>query len=493
MTMKKILTTCIAILTVLVCISFAACGGTESYGIGSVELKNVTDAAQLTEEICAKYPERTMGTGDDYEFLGYLAQKMSEYGYPSADLGQSGGEEGGAEIIADVVADGASVTVEKFTFNNIYSGAVETGYNLVYYVPAAETTDRTVLLLAAYDNSAGIEITSQDLMTGQITTSKTGGEGAYSNATGVAVLLKIASELAGEALPYNLEIAFVDCSENEWDGARQRAAYYAEKNCPFVCLNFNRLGAGDYTYIYSDETQQAYNDYFYSVVGKTDDGGVFAEMPFNKQTVDLKYTDAQKTEYSHYAMYGDNLMFNVFGLAVASYVSFNWSSFDNPFYTETEGYANILGTSADTYATVIERLGGGEKGEQELARRLDAVVLNAVTAVSAENADTLFDAVAKSDPAKSGNYSENAEKASVIVKIVLVAAAICVAVWLTVKSRSVLVQKQKEKIEKLRQEASGAAPSADDVFDLGDKNKEDGKKDDGKGGGPSDGDIFEGF
>ena len=494
---KKILTTCIALLTVFICVFFAACGGAESFEVKSVALKNSVNAAQLTKEICEQYPERTMGTGDDYKFLGYLAEKMTSYGYPAAELENAGGSDDageGGELLADAASDGASVTVEKFTFDNIYTGATETGYNLVYYVPAAESTDRTVLLLAAYDNIAGLEISSQDLMTGQITTSKTGGEGAYSNATGVAVLLKIASELAGEELPYNLEIAFVDCSENEWDGARQRAAYYAEKNCPFICLNFNRLGAGDYTYIYSDETDQAYNDYFYSVVDKTDDGGVFAEIPFNKQTADIRYTDAQKTEYSHYAMYGDNLMFNVFGLAVASYVSFNWSSFENPFYTETEGYANILGTSADTYATVIERLGGGEKGEQELARRLDAVALNAVTAVSAQNADTLFGAVAASNPAKSGDYAENAETASMIVKIVLVAAAICFALWLTVRSRSVLVQKQKEKIEKLRREATGATPPADDVFDIGGDKDRDGndKKDDGSGGG-SDGDVFEGF
>lgn len=491
---KKILTTCIAILTVFICVFLASCGGAESFEVKSVALKNSVNAAQLTKEICEKHPERTMGTGGDYAFLSYLDGKMTSYGYPAAQLESAGGDstESGGELIADV-SDGATVTVEKFTFDNIYTGATETGYNLVYYVPAAETTDRTVLLLAAYDDCAGLEISSQDLMTGQVTVSKMGGEGAYSNATGVAVLLKIASELTGESLPYNLEIAFVDCSENEWDGARQRAAYYAKKACPFVCLNFNKLGAGDYTYIYSDETSQPYNDYFYSVVGATDDGGVFASIPFNKQTADVKFTEAQKTEYSHYAMYGDNLMFNVFGLAVASYVSFNWSSFENPFYTETAGYANVLGTSADTYDTLIGRLGGGEKGEQELARRLDAVALNAVTAVSAQNADTLFGAVADSDPAGSGNYADKAETASMIVKIVLVVAAIGAAVWLTVKSRSVLAAKQKEKIDRLRKEAAGAAPQADDVFDLGDvKGKDDDKKDGGNGGG-SDGDVFEGF
>ena len=249
---KKILTTCIALLTVFICVFFTACGGAESFEVKSVALKNSVNAAQLTKEICEQYPERTMGTGDDYKFLGYLAEKMTSYGYPAAELENAGGSDDageGGELLADAASDGASVTVEKFTFDNIYTGATETGYNLVYYVPAAESTDRTVLLLAAYDNIAGLEISSQDLMTGQITTSKTGGEGAYSNATGMAVLLKIASELAGEELPYNLEIAFVDCSENEWDGARQRAAYYAEKNCPFICLNFNRLGVGDYTYI----------------------------------------------------------------------------------------------------------------------------------------------------------------------------------------------------------------------------------------------------
>lgn len=498
---KRILTICIAILTLFVCVFLAACSGARTYEITPATLGGGVDVVQLTEEICKSYPERTMGTGSDYKFLGYLAEKMTSYGYPAIDLGQGdqSGTEGGAEALADVAESGATVTLEDFAFDNIYTKSRETGYNLIYYVPAAESTDRTVLLLAAYDNMAGIEISSQDMMTGQITVTKTGGEGAYSNATGVAVLLKIASELAGKALPYNLEIAFVDCSESSWDGARERAAYYAGKKCPFICLNFNRLGLGDYTYVYSDEVSQPYNDYFYSAVAKTDDGGVFAQVPFNRQTADLKFVDAQKTEYSHFAMYGDNLMFNVFGLAVASYVSFNWSSFENPFYTETEGYQNLLGTSADTFDNVIERLGGDDKGRQELAKRLDAVVLNAVTAISADNADTLFGAVAESDPAKSGDYASKAANASLIVKIALVAIAVAVTVWLTIKGRNVLLKKQREKIESLRKEAAGVnPPPADDVFQMGgDRSADDDKKDDkgngGNSGSSSDGDIFEGF
>lgn len=497
---KKILMTCIAILTVFICIFCAACTARGNFEVKETSLREGgKSAATIVKEICEKYPDRTMGTGKDYEFLSYLVNEMKSYGYP--DVALEGGETEGGSGSVELSATSSNVTAEvtEFTFKNYYTNATEKGYNLVYRIPAATETANEVLLLASYDNCAGIELSSQDMTTGQVTTGKIGGEGAYSNATGVAVLLRIAYELADKDLPYNLTIAFVDCSENAWDGAEQVAKTFDGKQDSFICLNFNKLGVGDHTYVYSDEESQAYNDYFYSVIDKTDDGGVFKDMPLNKQTADVKFIDAQKTEYSHYAMYGDNLIFNIHGLAVASYVSFNWSAFDNPFYTETADYDNLLGTSADTYENVIARLGGGEKGESELAKRLDAVVLNAVTAVSSDNAGTLFSAVKDSDPAGSGNSASSAETASLIVKIVIIVAVVAFAIWLTIKGRSELAKKQREKLERLQREATAGpqnvAPSAEDIFGLGeDKSGKGSDKDDSsKNGGGSDGDVFEGF
>lgn len=511
---KRILTICIAILTVSMCVFFAACSSGGDYGIKETSLKEGGEsAAALVKEICAEHPDRTMGTGNDYAFLGYVAEKMTSYGYPDAGIeeesqpslpGTEGGSQGETTLAgtsADGVAGTASVKVQEFAFKNYYTSKNEKGYNLVYEIPAAQPAQGHVLLLAAYDNCASLTVSDTDLSTGQITSVNVGGEGAYSTASGVAVLLRIAYELAGKNLPYDLTIAFVDCSENEWDGSRELIGEYSfGKDEKFVCLNFGKLGAGDYTYLYSDEVSQPYNDYFYSVVDKTDDG-VFASVPLNKQTADVKFIEAQKVPYSHFAMYGDNLMFNIYGLAVVNYVSFNWSSFEHPFYTETSGYENLYGTSADTYAEVIERLGGEEKGEELLAKRLDAVVLNAVTAVGEENAATLFDALAQSDPAKGGDFAKNAETASMIVKIVLIAAAVAAVIWLIVKGKSVLAEKQKKKIDEMRREAAGGqqgkVPEAKDIFEGfdekdGDKNDKNGGSG-GNAGGSDGGDVFEGF
>ncbi len=501
---KRILTICIAILTVALCFLCAACSSGADYAVKETSLREGgKSASEIVKEICAQYPERTMGNGNDYRFLGYLAGEMTSYGYPVADFPDSGEEEngeGGSQggVILSATSDNATVEVKSFTFKNMYTNSTETGYNLVYRVPAAEESEDEVLLLASYDNCAGIEVSSQDLSTGKITTGKIGGEGAYSNATGVAVLLRVAYELADRDLPYNLTIAFVDCSENGWEGAEEIAKTFDGKSGNFICLNFNKLGLGDYTYVYSDEVAQDYNDYFYSVIKKTDDGGVFADIPLNKQIAEVRFIDAQKTEYSHFAMYGDNLIFNVHGLAVASYVSFNWSAFDNPFYTENKGYENLLGTSADTYGNLIERLGGGEKGEKMLSDRLNAVVLNAVTAVSEDNADTLMSEVGDSDPGYSGGFAESASVVSLVVKIVLVAVAVGIAIWLTVKGRGVLVTKQKQKLEQMRSEAESGANAgpvpAEDVFSMG-RDKRDGNDNgkNNKSGGDGGDDVFEGF
>lgn len=509
---KRFFTVCIAILIVLVCVLAAGCTSRASYDIKETSLREGgKGTAVLVKEICENYPDRTMGTGADYAFIRYLAAEMQSYGYPAAtfeDEGGTGGSGtgGGQTELSDTNVSesgtGATVSVNEFEFSNYYTQEKEKGYNLVYDIPAATDTKDTVLLLASYDNCAGLVISSVDYTTGQTTKDKIGGEGAYSNATGVAVLLRIAYELADKQLPYNLSIAFVDCGENSWDGAAEVAKKYENSEGNFICLNFNRLGAGDYTYIYSDESSQAYNDYFYSAVKKTDSNGVFAEIPMNKQVADIKFIDAQKTDCSHFAMYGDNLVFNIRGLAVASYVSFNWSAFEHPFYTETAGYENVMGTSADTYKVLTERLGGGEEGEKVLAQRLDAVVLNAVTAISADNASTLFGAVESSDPAKSGNYADAASVASLIVKIAIIAACVIAAIVLTFKVKDNLVKKQKEKFERMQREANvtrTAQPSAEDIFSLGGENKgdkeEENDKSGNKGNGGSDGsdDIFEGF
>lgn len=497
---KRFFTVCIAILTVMVCIFAAGCTSAESFDVKETSLRSDgKSAAVLMKEICEEYPERTMGSGKDYKFLTFINEEMTSYGYPSVALadGGEGGEGGAVELATGSTA--ATAEVKQFSFKNAYTNATEKGYNLIYTVPAAEKTDDNVLLLAAYDNCAGLEISTTDLTTGQTSKDKIEGQGAYANASGVAVLLRIAYELAGEKLPYNLTIAFVDCSENAWEGAEEVAKTFAGTKGRFICLNFNKLGGGDHTYVYSDESEQAYNDYFYSVVEKTDKDGVFAEIPFNKQIAEVKFLDGQKTDYSHYAMYGDNLIFNIYGLAVASYISFNWSTMENPFYTEAHGYANVFGTSADTYDEMIARLGGEGKGEEELAKRLDAVVLNAVTAVSADNAETLLGAVAESDPSRTGGYADAASNASLIVKIVLIVACAGVAVALTVKGRNVLAQKQRDKLTKLKEEAQrgtfAQTTSADDIFSLGDDKKDKSDDDKGNGGsGNSDGgDVFEGF
>lgn len=496
---KRIFILCIVTAMIAVSLFAVSCSAnTQTYDVKDYTLmQDGKSALDIMKEICTRYPDRTAGS-KDVEFLGYIDAQMQSYGYPAATLpggsGSSGGQ-GGTPLA--VRASKNSVTVQEFQFADAYdNNEVKKGYNLVYDIPASVTTDDRVILLAGYDNAAGIAVTKVDMTTGQQTADVIGGEGAYANASGVAVLLRTAYELSSQSLPVNVTIAFVDCSEQAWKGSEKLIEGHKDKwTGNTICLNFNRLGAGDHTYIYTDEIAQPYGDYFYSVVAKTDTDGVFSRVPANKNIAEAKIYSGQKTNYSHYAMYGDNIVFASAGIPVASYISFNWESKEQAFYTEAAGYANVFGTSQDTFGVLVERAGGGETGEQVIAKRLDAVVANAVTAVSADNAGTLMSAVAASDMNKSGDFSKTGEIVALVVKLAVIAACVIAAAVFTIKMRQTLLQKQKEKLEQVQKEMMQGMPGQEDIFGFGDSSdKKDNDKDDkNNSGNNSGGDVFEGF
>lgn len=492
---KKIFAICIVFIVVFSMILFSACSSQKAnFEIKETTLKEGGQSAQeLMKEISLSYSDRTAGSGQDLIFLDYVAKKMSEYGYANVGTGVDDGNQGDNEQLSLATTQSESFArLDSVEYKNIYkNNEVENSYNLVYYT-AKENAKATVVMVASYDNMAGLSISQTDMTSGQVQTVKVGGQGAYSNASGVATLMRIAYEIAGKDIPYNVMIAFTTASVHSWDGTNNLIQTYKQlwgENV--IALNFNRLGAGDFTYIYSDETSQQYNDYFYSVVSKTDSQNIFKEVPANKNIAEGKFLYAQPTEYVHYAMYGDNLLFNINSIAVASYISFNWESKQNSFYTEAVGYGNIMETSQDTYEVIIERLGGEETGEKVLSQRLDAVVLNAVTAIDGQNADAMTQALKNSNPNATREFTGTANIAQIVFRTAIIIGCLVVAGVLTAKCKRAVLEKQKEKLTRLQQEMNGQPHSnanVEDIFSMngnGDNTKsQNGNKDD---------DIFDGF
>lgn len=461
----------------VLCFSLASCGGeSKTYSVQPSGLTPTsgwtTDA--LTEEICDSYPDRTSGTGNDLAFLSdYVNLKMRAFGYPA---------------LSD--AEGSEAYLSSYRFTDTYDQQrLKDGYNALWRKSASGESKGTIWLVAAYDNSAGINVTNMDLNTGTATSGLLGGEGAYGSATSVAVLLALADRLYGAELSYDVIFLFTGCSQFANEGILDALA---DESAPSLVVNFNRLGGGDANYIYSAEVRTDFNDAFYSAAEAVG-GDTFRRIPSDKNIVRAQLYEDQPNDYTHIGMYGDNMFTMSRGIPTVSFLSLAWESDENPFYTEISGADNVYNTSADTYDNMIERLGGGETGVARLRAVLDGVVETVAAMLSPANADVLDEVMTTAaEQAATGNIGSHAD-AGTYTRLAIVLVVVAAAVTVSVAIRNKLVAKQQKKMEEVRRQASGQAGPAprEDIFEgYGDGEDDDKKNDDIKKDPPDD-DIFE--
>ena len=84
--------------------------------------------------------------------------------------------------------------------------------------------------------------------------------GADDNASGVAVMLEVAELLADAQTPYTIVFVAFGSEENDLDGSYYFAARMEEKDVEntLAMINLDSLAAGDFTYVYSDEGEDAF-------------------------------------------------------------------------------------------------------------------------------------------------------------------------------------------------------------------------------------------
>lgn len=84
--------------------------------------------------------------------------------------------------------------------------------------------------------------------------------GADDNASGVAVMLEVAEQIANLQTPYTIRFIAFGSEENDLDGSRFHTARMTagEADNTLVMINLDSLSAGDFTYVYSDEGENAF-------------------------------------------------------------------------------------------------------------------------------------------------------------------------------------------------------------------------------------------
>ena len=335
------------LIIVALSVVFVGCergGNLSRYTIEKVEFDTTYDVVTMTREISEKHPDRTSGSeaettqgGGDYDVLaaggaGGYAQNdyifLNEYVAPKMSaMGYLGG-------------------IEQFRFTDVYdSYKLKDGFNGVWTKAAAGESKGEIWIVAAYDNSVGITASNVDLTTGQVSQSELGGEGTYASATSVAAALAIADRLEEAETQYDIVFAFVGCSQFDNEGIR---TLLSEREEPLLVVNLNRLGGGTYNYIYSAEVETDFNDAFYAAANMVG-GGTFKPVPGNTHAVAATIIEDQPNDYTHIGMYGGNLFTMSRGIPTVSFLSLDWSSDTNSFYTEIDGKENIYNTSGDTY------------------------------------------------------------------------------------------------------------------------------------------------
>jgi alkaline phosphatase isozyme conversion protein len=97
--------------------------------------------------------------------------------------------------------------------------------------------------------------------------------GADDNASGVAIMLETAGQLAGLQTPYTIRFIAFGSEENDLDGSYFYAdgMKQAEVDNTISMINLDSLAAGDFTYVYSDEGKDAFlRDWVLQWAGQND-------------------------------------------------------------------------------------------------------------------------------------------------------------------------------------------------------------------------------
>ena len=170
-------------------------------------------------------------------------------------------------------------------FDFIYTSTVTYFSKNVAAVKKGTTSENTVIIGAGYDNVAGW-------------TNSISATGAYSNGSGIGILLALAEKLSTQS--FDFDIVFV-CY-----GAEQMGCYGTETFLKrltatqiegiILYVDLDSIGAGDNLYMYCDESERIHENYFKNVVSEV--GSKVTDIPNDKKIIALQ-SNVTGLPYTH--------------------------------------------------------------------------------------------------------------------------------------------------------------------------------------------------
>ena len=282
----------------------------------------------------------------------------------------SGGEyAAGKELSSALTLLGYAVTEKELAF---YDGTTE------------QKTYKSLHVIGRKDNGKEKTVAIGCYYGGYRASDSSGtGEGA-ATALSVGVLFSVARALIDADCDYNIAICL-------WGGLEFPESFNA-KRCGVdlgeiaLYINFDRVGAGTYDYLYADDVPRSQESFFRDVISEQK-ADIVAAPVYKKTTTITVGTGAYSS--THLGLLGANRFFLDEGIPCANFLGGAWD-YDCGLYRYHER-SEIEGTGRDTFDE-INRLNGG-KAQTE--RRLLSVANVVIKGVTSEKLRSALDDAAK--------------------------------------------------------------------------------------------------
>ena len=213
-------------------------------------------------------------------------------------------EKAAADYIAERFVEEGLADVKQTTINY----GMDSSQNVSGRIPAAQTTARTVIIGAHYDNDV-----------------YGASDGTFDNGGGVAALIYIARKLAGASLPFNVEIVAFGAEEAGMVGSYFYAAQTLDAENTMLFINIDMIAGGDMLYAYGEDVKTDFEDFFVKISEKEGVSVPLKNMPANKRVTTLLW-GSDGLPYFHAAQNSDQLYFRSAGVPSLLIFSGNMSS-----------------------------------------------------------------------------------------------------------------------------------------------------------------------
>ncbi len=312
------------------------------------------------KDFVTKYPDRTVATENEEKAGDYILSILEEMGYT---------------VSKD---NGLTSFKQRFDYVDGINGNANIGYNIVARKDVSKATD-FVIIACHYDNLTSYELYDE----------KIGGSGA-GEATGVAVMLKLAYDLRYQQLPFN--VVFVAFGGNQLGMYGSEKFISANKSIvdnALLMINLDSVGVGDYLYAYCDEVSTEHEELVHSVAEAS--GLDVCRPPHDRKIVETAIKDDSKLPYHHKGLLSDNSVFLDYGVNTLNLFGYNWTG--SGYGGESEKYSDMVGTKKDTLDNYLARYGeSGQKKMSDATALVKSLLTNeSFVAVMSSSAENKFD------------------------------------------------------------------------------------------------------